>query len=144
MEIALYCLLIYKIIIIFYHYYIYMSLHIIKNIDPLNCDKFVNMLYINFMNLAQYPNLLHNKTELKRLVTSKNTHIYIIMINNKIVSYLVGEIKKSNDKRTVFYINYLFTAKRFRKQGYGDTLMKYVIKMIQGSNYDGILLTCDT
>jgi GNAT superfamily N-acetyltransferase len=121
-----------------------MSLHIVRNITPEKSKKIVEMLYQNFIELAEYSDLKHNKSELTRLVTSPKSKTIFIIINGKIAAYLIGEVMELVDGRTVFYISYIFTSKLFRKQGFGSKLINYVEELSKKFNYDGILLTCDT
>lgn len=121
-----------------------MSLHIIRNVTLKNSKKIVDMVYNNFLELCEYPELKHTKNEITRLVTSKNSKIIFIIVKNKIVAYLIGEIMDLVDGRNVFYINYIYTAKNFRKQGFASRLMDYIDELVKKFNYDGVLLTCDT
>jgi len=121
-----------------------MSIHVVKFVDPNKCHKFVTTIYKNFIDLANYPELKHNIRELTRLVTSKDAKVYLIVVNNKIAAYLVGEIMKLNDGRRVFYISYLYTSKLFRKKGFGTKLMNRVEAYSKDFSLDGILLTYDT
>ena len=120
------------------------SFHIIKKVNPDKCNKLVDLLYNNFINLATYKELAHNKQELTRLITNEKTKIIFFMINKKIAAYLVGEEKGLADGRKVFYISYLYTAKQFRGKGLASKLINYVEELASKSNYDGVLLTCDT
>jgi GNAT superfamily N-acetyltransferase len=121
-----------------------MSITLIKNIKPEKSQKFVDMIYANFIDLCNYNELNHNKQEITRLITSQNAKILLIIINKKIAAYLVGEIMDLNDGRKVFYISYIFTSKHFRKQGFGSKLLNFVEKQTKKFGYDGVLLTCDT
>lgn len=120
-----------------------MSLHIIKQINKNKCNKLINLIYINFIHLND-PELMHNKKEITRLIISSLTKICFIILNKKIVAYLIGETKELNDGRKVFYINYLFTAKQFREKGFAGSLLKYIDKYAKQKYYDGIMLTCNT
>ena len=120
-----------------------MSLHIIKNVKLEESQNLVNMIYYNFENLAEYEELMHNKAEIRRLVTDPHSKIIFILVNNRIAAYLVGEIKDLNDGRRVFYISYIYTAEKFRKQGFASQLLKYVETITKKFKYDGIMLTND-
>lgn len=107
-------------------------------------DKFVEVIYKNFENLSEFPNLKHNRSELFRLCRSNNAKIYIVTYNKKMISYLIGEIMYLNDGRKVFYVAYIYTAGRFRGQGIASELMKITEEYTKNYNLDGVLLTCDT
>jgi GNAT superfamily N-acetyltransferase len=121
-----------------------MSLHVVKKINPDRCNKLVDLLYNNFIDLATYKELSHNKQELTRLVTDEKAKIIFLMINKKIAAYLVGEEKDLADGRRVFYISYLYTAKQFRGKGLATKLLNYVEEFAKKANYNGVLLTYDT
>lgn len=120
-----------------------MQVYIIQNVKPEKANKLVNMIYYNFIELTKYPELKHNKKELLRLITSKDMKLILILINKKIVSYLIGENMELNDGRRVFYISYIFTCKKFRGQGLATKLMNYIEKYAKKFNFDGIMLTSD-
>jgi GNAT superfamily N-acetyltransferase len=121
-----------------------MSLHIVRNITPEKSKKLVEMLYLNFLDLADYPELKHNRAELTRLVTSPKAKVIFIVVKGRIAAYLVGEVMELVDGRRVFYINYIFTSKLFRKRGFASKLIEYVEELSKQFGHDGILLTCDT
>jgi GNAT superfamily N-acetyltransferase len=120
------------------------NIHIVRNITPIKAKKLVDAVYLNFPDLNEYLELKHNRQELMRLITSKKSKVIIIMINNKIAAYLIGEIMDLVDGRRVFYVSYLFTAKNFRKKGFASRLMEYVENLAKEFQYDGVMLTCDT
>lgn len=120
-----------------------MTIRTVKNLTKNNSLKFANVIYQNFSDLANYPKLNHNKKELIRLLTSKNTRIYLLLYKNKIASYLVGEFITLNDGRLVFFINYIYTSSFFRNKGLGSNLIKHVIGIANKNKCDGIMLICD-
>lgn len=120
------------------------GLHIIKNINPQKSDKFVEMIYHNFIELEPYPELKHNRQEIKRLITDKKAKVVLFIVDGKIAGYLIGEIIDVVDGRRVFYISYIFTARNFRSQGIASKLLNYVEEFSRQFKYDGVLLTCDT
>lgn len=109
-----------------------------------NLDKLVNVIYNNFGELLQYPDLKHTKSEILRLLKSPNAQVYLFLVNGKIASYIVGEIMDLFDGRKVLYITYLFTAPQFRHKGLASQMMKYAEKKANEKQCDGMMLTCDT
>ena len=65
-----------------------MSIHIVRNIKPEQAGKIVEMIYLNFIDLVDYPELKHNKTELTRLVTSPKAKLLLTVVKGKIAAYL--------------------------------------------------------
>lgn len=119
-------------------------LHVVKNANVNNVNKFVDVIFHNFQFIENYEGLMHNKKEIHRLLADKNSKILFIMNNKKIGAYLVGELKKLLDGRNVFYISYLYTAEKFRGLGYASKLLAYVDAYVKKINYDGVMLTHDT
>lgn len=120
------------------------NIHIIRNITQFKARKLVDAVYLNFLELNEYPELKHNRKELMRLITSKKCKVIIITVNCKIAAYLIGEVMDLVDGRKVFYVSYLFTAKKFRKRGFASRLMEYIENLAKEFQYDGVMLTCDT
>jgi GNAT superfamily N-acetyltransferase len=120
------------------------KLHVVRNITHIKARKLVNAIYLNFLDLSDYPELKHNRHELMRLVTSEKSKVILIMVDGKIAAYLIGEIMDLDDGRRVFYISYLFTSKIFRGKGFASRLMRYADELVKNFEFDGIMLTCDT
>jgi GNAT superfamily N-acetyltransferase len=121
-----------------------MSLYTIKNLSKQSSIKFTNVVYNNFIHIAKYPELNHTKEEITRLLTNPKSKICLIMVNNKIGAYLIGEQMELADGRRVFYISYIFTSVKFRNRGYASRLINYINQLTKKFNLDGIMLTCDT
>ena len=123
-----------------------MSLHIVSknNINQNDLTNFINTIYMNFEHLKYFPSLKHTKEEIESTLKSKNSQIYLILINNKIGAYLIGDILTLDDGRKVLFVTYLFTSKLFRKRGYGTKLMEIAENKSKMFNLDGVMLMCDT
>jgi ribosomal protein S18 acetylase RimI-like enzyme len=122
------------------------SIYIVTKNDVLamKSDRLQMMIYTNFINLAANPQLNHNMQEINRLINSPTAQIYFYLVNNKIASYLVGEVMNLNDGRAVLYITYLYTGKNFRNKGIASKLMKFAEQVASQNSLDGLMLTCDT
>jgi len=107
-------------------------------------NLFEKTIYKNFIHLAQHSELKHTEDEIHRLMTSQNLQLYLYVLNNKIIAYLIGEIMTLNDGRTVLYITYIYTGSKYRGKGYGSKLMDTAEDIGRQKKADGILLTCDT
>lgn len=129
---------------------------IIKEVERLTKDInfFADIVYKNFLHLSRYPKLKHNKKEIVRLLQSYDMVSYFVYnAENVLIAYLIGERKTLDDGRYVFYISYLYVAKRYRKHGIGGKLIDRIKKKFQMSTSAGnindssihnIVLTCDT
>jgi ribosomal protein S18 acetylase RimI-like enzyme len=112
--------------------------------SKVNVNPFIDLIYNNFINLSKYPSLKHTKHDINKLLKSPGMRGYVTTVkNNKLLGYLIGEVIQLADRRKVFYISYLYIAKRFRNKKIGSKLMDTVISTFR-SKYDGIMLTCDT
>lgn len=114
-----------------------------------NTLLFENIIYLNFLYLKKYKNLKHTKMEIKRLLNSNNSYLFTVIINNKIIGYLLGEIKILSDlnpldNRKVFYISYLYVCQKHRNKHIGNKLLNTMYCFFKKSNIDGFLLTFDT
>jgi ribosomal protein S18 acetylase RimI-like enzyme len=116
----------------------------INKIKKSKCDIFTNVIYNNFIEIADEPMLKHTKDEIKKVFNSSNPQLYIILVKNKIASYLLGEIIKLNDNRNVLYITYIYTSKNFRESGFGSKLMETAEMICKKKKLNGIVLTCNT
>jgi ribosomal protein S18 acetylase RimI-like enzyme len=99
---------------------------------------------MNFSHLSINPNLKHNHVDIERTIRSKDSQIYLYLVNKKIAAYLIGEITRLEDGRNVFYIAYLFTGKKFRKMGFASKLLETAKQNAKMYKLDGVMLTCDS
>lgn len=113
-------------------------------IKSANGNVFVNTVYNNFIHLQGVQNLSHTKDDIRKVLNSENPQLYVILINGKIASYLLGEIVNLNDGRIVLYVTYIFTAKKFRALGHATKLLKVADEIAKKNNLDGVMLTCDS
>jgi len=106
--------------------------------------KLSKIIYNNFIQFSSNPNIKHSVADIEKILHCDTCQFYIIVKNNGIIAYLLGEIIDVNDGRFVFYIDYLYTVPSFRKKGLGNSLMNLAEKISYEKKLDGILLTCDT
>jgi len=120
-----------------------MKIRIYTKMSPDNINLFVPIVYGNFIHLKYHPNLLHNPTEIKKLLNDKTfLGIFIFDDNKKILGYLIGKTMILNDGRKVFYISYIYVSKKFRNKKLGSKMLDIVHE--RKRNHDAIMLTCDT
>jgi len=101
---------------------------IVKEIRKLsNLNPFVNIVYNNFISIANISNLKHNKIEIKNLLSKNNFIGLFAFLNDKLIAYIIGETKHLNDGRIVYYITYFFVAAKYRNKGIGTNLMDILI-----------------
>ena len=82
------------------------KISIYKKFNPLKNDieKFVDIIYKNFVNLLKTPQLKHNKDKIRKLLLSTKMIGYLVYYNNVVIGYIIGEEKDVPDGRHVFYI----------------------------------------
>lgn len=109
-----------------------------------NLDLFINIVYDNFFDIANKPELKHSPKEINRLLKSNKFRGIIAKKDNKTIGYLLGEVHSLPDERIVFFINYLYVARRYRKNGIASKMLDMIILYIKENNIDTIMLNCDT
>lgn len=114
-----------------------------NKIKSSNCALLIDTIYNNFIDLTKEKNLSHTKKDIHKVLMSNKPQLYLIIINNKIASYLLGEIIQLNDGRNVLYITYIFTSEKYRGLGHGTKLLNLSEMIAKKYKLDGIMLTCD-
>lgn len=110
-----------------------------------NPYHFANVIYNNFLYLKEFPELMHNPQEINKLLQSNDTINFLIYDSKqKLVGYLIGEIKSLADGRVVFYISYVFIIDKYRGKQIGTKLIYKAIEECKQNGIRFILLTCDT
>ena len=108
-----------------------------------NLGLFIDCVFNNFSNLYDFPQLKHNKTEIRRLLMSTEFHGFIVFYGNKIIGYLLGE-KIQYNNMSIFFINYIFIGKQFQNKKLGSQLLNYAKQYTKMENLQGIGLLNDT
>lgn len=109
-----------------------------------NIDNFVGIVFNNFNNLSDNDKLKHSVNEIKRLLLSDKFIGLLIKYKNYTIAYLLGEIIKLNDSRTVLFINYLYVSNKFRRNGFASKLLNKIIEISKNLKVDTVMLICDT
>lgn len=104
---------------------------------------FIDVIYNNFLNLDKQEGLKHTKDEIKRLLTSQSMVGFLVHDKDILVGYIVGEQINLNDGRLVFYITYIYTAKKYRNKGLGEKLVKYILQKVKKIGLSFVVLKCD-
>jgi predicted GNAT family N-acyltransferase len=103
-----------------------------------------NIIYDNFPELIDTPNVMHSPESIKRTLESKDVVLLLAMNKQKLVGYLLGEIMYLEDGRKVLFISYIFVAPSMRNNKLGKKLMFQSFE-VGGDNFcDGIMLIYDT
>lgn len=115
----------------------------IKNIK--NKELLIHTLYKDFDYLKDDPMLGHTVEELSRLVNDeKFCSLFAFNEQNKMIGYLIGEVKQLQDSRMVYYISYLYVLPDYRGFKIGSKLIEMVIRNCENYGYKFVMLKCDT
>jgi len=109
-----------------------------------NKTKLVNVIYNNFPNLDNVPNVEHTPESITRTLESKEAVLFLAMQNNKIAGYLLAEIIYFEDGRKVLFISYIYVAPVLRNSGLGKKLMVYAFSYGNDNFCDGVMLIYDS
>jgi GNAT superfamily N-acetyltransferase len=113
------------------------------NMQNRDIRKFAEVVYRNFEELEPTRKLNHNRTELKRILTSDTSLTLVATFNGSIISYLIGDLVEYNN-RMLFHINYLFTAPSYRDKGVATFLLNQLQDYADVYNCKALSLTYDT
>lgn len=102
-----------------------------------------DVIHQNFIYLTKFPELMHTKNDIFKLLTDDNNIIYLVYNNKNLIGYLVGEMKNVSN-RYVFYISYIYVMEKYRNKKIGSYLMNKAINYCHQNGIKFIILTCDT
>jgi ribosomal protein S18 acetylase RimI-like enzyme len=108
-----------------------------------NIDKLSKIIYLNFIELQNVEGIVFNIDDIFNTLNSNNLLGWFIIYNERIIGYIIGELKDLVDGRFVYYISYIYIIKRHRSQGLGFKLMLNCINYINNANIKFIMLTCN-
>jgi len=106
-----------------------------------NIDRLAKIIYINFMDLQNQPDINFTIEDITYTLSSSN-FLGWLLINDDgtILGYMVGEIKELNDGRNVYFLSYFYIIKKYRGKGLGFKLMMNMIYYIKNINIKFIML----
>ena len=115
-----------------------------SNLKNQDMTLLVNNIYKNFLELSKDSRLNHNKVNIQKILDSKGVVLFIILQDNKIIAYLLGEIMDLDDSRHILYISYIYVVKFMRNKKLGCKLMSLAISYGIEQRCDGIMLIYNT
>ena len=115
-----------------------------SNLKNQDMTLLVNTIYKNFLELATEPRLNHNKTEIQKTLDSEGVVLFLILHENKIIGYLLGEVMDLEDSRHALFISYIYVVKFMRNKKLGCKLMSLAISYGIEHRLDGIMLIYNT
>lgn len=115
-----------------------------SNIKPIYVNSFTNMIYQHFMNIAHIAELSHTRKDIKNILESEELKLLLLFNNESVlVGYLVSQIKLVHDGRFVLYISYIYIKPEYRRNGFGETMIKYFVQFCKKNDIKFIMLTFD-
>lgn len=114
-----------------------------SNMQNRDIRKYVEVIYRNFENIEPVRELNHNRTEIKRIITSPTAIIIIATLNGSIISYIIADLVEFN-RRMLMHIYYLFTSPAHRDKGVATFLLNQVQEYADVYNCNALSLTFDT
>ena len=85
-----------------------------------------------------------NKTEIQKTLDSDGVVLFLILHENKIIAYLLGEVMNLQDSRHVLFISYIYVVNNMRNKKLGCKLMSLAISYGIKQRCDGIMLIYNT
>lgn len=121
-----------------------MNIVLINKLSNDEIERFANIIYKNFIELASIPELKHNVQEISNIFKEKTFYGLMLMKDNKIIGYIIGKNIDLDDGRNIYYVDYIYINKANRDYGYGTKLMDMVEQKALKERLKGVMLICDT
>lgn len=126
-----------------------MKLNCIKTTKIKNKEILADTIFNNFNYLTNFADLQHNKTSIINILNGDSLLCYFVFDdtdsnNRKMIAYLIGDFKKLNDGRYVYYLSYIYVSQAYRRQKIGKRLMERLFIDCKKNGCQFILLTFDT
>lgn len=114
----------------------------IKKVNELtgNINLFIDTVYNNFRHLENVEGIEHSIFHIRKLLDDFVGYFLICEKNKKILGYLIGRYQTLQDGRYVFFINYVFVAKKYRNHGIGTKLLNYSVSNCERNGTKFIVL----
>lgn len=106
-----------------------------------NIDKLAKIIFLNFMELQNQPDIEFSYDSIKEILASPSLIGWFLMDNDsKIIGYLVGTITDLSDGRQVYFIHYFYIVQKYRKFGLGTRMLLIAINHITNINIKFVML----
>jgi GNAT superfamily N-acetyltransferase len=106
-----------------------------------NIDRFGKIIFLNFMDLQDQPDIEFSFESIKEILASNDLIGWFLMDNsNKIIGYLIGSIKAMADGRNVYFIHYFYIVQKYRKFGLGTKMLLIAMDHITNLNIKFVML----
>lgn len=106
-----------------------------------NIDRLAKIIFFNFIELENEKDIVFNIDDITSTISSNNLLGWFLMDdNNKIIGYIIGELKELTDGRYVYYISYFYLIHKYRSMGLGYKMMLVCLNYISSINVPFIML----
>ncbi len=105
-----------------------------------NIDRLAKIIFFNFIELQNEQDIVFNIDDITSTLRSNNLLGWFLMDNQKIIGYIVGELKELTDGRYVYYISYFYLIHKYRSMGLGYKMMLVCLEYISSINVPFIML----
>lgn len=106
-----------------------------------NIDKLSKIIFFNFIELQNQPDIQFSVKDISDSLASENVLGWFLLDNdNKIVGYLIGNIKDINDGRVVYYIGYFYIIQKYRNYGLGKKMLLTALDYVTTINIKFVML----
>ena len=119
-----------------------------EDLQQQDLSLFVDIIYNNFIHLADFPKLLHTKDNIYETLRNENVLVLLTFLDDiecsKITSFVVCQKIELADRRRVLFVNYIYVSEKFRNQGLGGELLDTVETIANNNKLNGVMLIFDT
>jgi len=114
----------------------------LQRIDQVkNIDRLVKIIYVNFMDLQNQPDINFTIEDITSTLSSSNFLGWLLLNDSgTIVGYMIGQLKDVGDGRYVYFLSYFYIIKKYRGSGLGSKMMLNMISYIKSINVKFIML----
>ena len=106
-----------------------------------NINRLAKIIFFNFIELENEPDIVFNIDDITSTLKSNNLLGWFLTDNyNKIIGYIIGELKELTDGRYVYYISYFYLIHKYRSKGLGFKMMLVCLNYISSINVPFIML----
>ena len=106
-----------------------------------NIERLSKIIYFNFIYLEDEPDINFSIDNIRETLSAPDIlGWFLLNDNNKIVGYLLGNLKELPDGRYVYYISYFYIIKTLRNQGIGTKMLLSSINYVKNINVPFVML----
>jgi ribosomal protein S18 acetylase RimI-like enzyme len=106
-----------------------------------NIPRLAKIIFFNFIELQNEEDIVFNINDITSTLSSNSLLGWFLLNNdNKIIGYIVGELKQLTDGRYVYYISYFYLIQEYRSKGLGYKMMLMCIEYIKSIGVQYIML----